>query len=121
MLKTPKFEVLIHASLKAYLSEIIAILFKMPIVSFEWKQVVWPKMLCERESTERNSPARPYRPSLHPLFFVSFGSAGDGHLCVGPIMLTLALAVVIVRHENGRFKAKKFMKSSKAQLKLWCE
>jgi hypothetical protein len=56
-----------------------------------------------------------------PFFFVSFGSTGDGHLCVGPIMLTLALAVVILRHENGRFKAKKFMKSSKAQLKFWCE
>jgi len=52
-----KFSSSHRQSLKAYLCEIIAILFKMPIVSFEWKQVAWPKMLHERESTERNSPA----------------------------------------------------------------
>jgi len=56
-------------------------------------------------------------PSLRPLFFVSFGSTGDGCLCVGLIMLILALAVVISRHDHGRFEAKK----SKAQLKPWCE
>jgi Kef-type K+ transport system membrane component KefB len=52
-----------------------------------------------------------------PFFFVSFGLAGDGLLRIGSIMLILALTVVILRHDHGRFEAKKFTKASKAQLK----
>jgi len=86
-----------------------------------WKQVAWPKMLYERESTEHSSPAQPppspppFTPFPLPPFFVSFGSAGDGRFCVGPIMLILVSAVVILRHDHERFKGRKFMKGSKAQ------
>jgi hypothetical protein len=34
--------------------------------------------------------------------------AGDGRLCVGPIMLILASTVVILGHGHGSFKAGKF-------------
>jgi len=34
--------------------------------------------------------------------------AGDGRFCVGPIMLILASAVVILGHGHGSFKAGKF-------------
>jgi hypothetical protein len=107
----PKFQVLIVKSLKAYLSKIIAILFNMPIVSFQWKQVAWPKTLYERESTELNSHAQ-NPPSLWPLYFVPFGSVGDGRVCIGSIMLILASTVVTLRHDHGRFKAKKFTQGS---------
>jgi len=34
--------------------------------------------------------------------------AGDGHFCVGPIMLILASAVVILGHGHGSFEVGKF-------------